>query len=387
MNIVIFTHPAFLVSQSMPRFARLLAQAYEQRGHHVTLWAPQARLHAWVPAGRGSKWAGYIDQYLLFPRWVRRQLKAQPPGTLYVFADQALGPWVPLVKHLPHVVHAHDLLALRSALGSIPEHRTGWSGKAYQAYIRRGFQQARQFICISGSTLTDLVRFGGVPAERAVVVHNGLNFDYSPLPPEQAAQTLQAQGLPVEPDGMLMHVSGGNWYKNVGGVLRLYAHYARRQIRPLPLWMVGDLQPADHALALAEVPAQGRVQFFQGLSNEALMAAYSRARALLFPSLYEGFGWPIVEAQACGCPVVTTAEPPMNEVGGPHSLYLPRLHQRDDVQRWAAQGAELLDALLAETSGQRSARSADCVSWARRFTASAAIDGYLQVYQRVAAAP
>jgi glycosyltransferase involved in cell wall biosynthesis len=385
MNIVVFTHPAFMDSQSMPRFAGMLQRAYVARGHQVTMWSPQARVFNWVPPGGLKKWAGYIDQYLLFPAWVRRQLRKQPAGTLYIFSDQAQGPWVPLVKHLPHVVHAHDLLALRSALGDIPEHATGWSGRIYQRYIRRGFRQARHFIAISGGTRDDLIRFGGVRSDQVDVVHNGLNYRYAPMLDVESAAELKQRALPIEPDGMLVHVSGGLWYKNVPGVLRLYAAYARRHDRPLPLWMLGDMRPESFADVLAELPPQGQVRFVKGLSNESLRAAYSRARALIFPSLYEGFGWPIIESQACGCPVITTAEPPMNEVGGPAGLYLPRLRASDDPLAWAARGAAVLDGLLSESATERVERSARSVAWSRRFDADIAIDSYLQVYQKALA--
>ena len=149
MNIVLFSHPAFMNSQSMPRFTRMLEEAYLARGHQVQVWSPQAKVYALLPDGRISKWAGYVDQYILFPLWVRKQAKMQPANTLYVFCDQALGPWVPLVKNKPHVVHVHDLLALRSALGEVPENPTQWTGRLYQHYIRQGFQQAKHFISIS----------------------------------------------------------------------------------------------------------------------------------------------------------------------------------------------------------------------------------------------
>ena len=58
------------------------------------------------------------------------------------------------------------------------------------------------------------------------------------------------------------------------------------------------------------------------IDNENLRALYSAATALLFPSLYEGFGWPIIEAQACGCPVFTSNRSPMNDVGGEAAIYI-----------------------------------------------------------------
>jgi glycosyltransferase involved in cell wall biosynthesis len=302
-----------------------------------------------------------------------------------VFADQALGPWVPLVKHMPHVVHVHDLLALRSALGQVPENRTRWSGRLYQRYIRWGFRQARHFISISNKTRDDLSRYGNVRPVRSDVVYNGLNYAFAPLPAQQARQVLAQAGLPTPDQGMVLHVSGNQWYKNVAGVIRIYAHYARSQSKPLPLWLVGDIRGAAIDAALAEVPAQGRVQFFQGLDAQVLQACYSLARALLFPSLAEGFGWPLIEAQACGCPVITTDEAPMTEAAGPAARYLPRLKSDADPQAWAAHGAAVLADLLALPAAEAYSMCQQCQAWPARFSATAAIDGYLRAYERVLA--
>ena len=383
MRIVLFTHPPFMASQSMPRFARMLQLAYQERSHEVHLWAPRPLVHRWVPAGRLSKWAGYIDQYLLFPLWVRRAMARQPADTLFVMADQALGPWVPLVKHRPHVVHVHDLLALRSALGEVPQNPTGFTGRVYQRYIRWGFAQARHFICISQRTRSDLESVGGVAPDSAEVVYNGLNQRFAPTPPARARSLLRAAGMPVPDDGLLLHVSGNQWYKNVTGILRIYARYAAGQAYPLPLWLVGVPQTEAVRAALASVPPQGKVHFLYGIDHALLQAAYSLARAFLFPSLAEGFGWPIVEAQACGCPVITTDDSPMNEIGGPHTVYLPLLGPDDDRKAWAAQGADALNTLLNESAQAASERAAACVAWSRRFDADHAIEQYLQVYQRV----
>ena len=118
-------------------------------------------MRRWAGEGRLAKWAGYVDQYLLFPRALRRAMRHDAAGTLYVFCDQALGPWLPAVLPRPHVVHCHDLLALRSALGDIAEHATSPTGRVYQRYIRRGFRRARHFISISERSRDDLHRHGG----------------------------------------------------------------------------------------------------------------------------------------------------------------------------------------------------------------------------------
>ncbi len=365
----------------------MLKSAYEARGHSVTLWSPRAVLFNWLPRSRFAKWGGYIDQYLLFPLMVRKALRRIPTDTLFVFCDQALGPWVPLVRGRPHVVHVHDLLALRSALGDVPENRTGITGRIYQRYIRRGFRQARHFICTSKKTREDLRRFGAISGSSVEVVYNGLNHPYVPMTPEEAHAVLREAGLPVPAAGMVLHVGGGQWYKNQKGVILIYAHYAAHcagsQSRPLPLWCISP-QPNDALRrTLASVPPNGQVQYFQKLDARTLQAAYSIARVLLFPSLAEGFGWPLIEAQACGCPVITTDEPPMNEVAGDTAHYLPRLRQGSDIDAWAANGAVVLRALLDQDPARRLSESERGRAWVERFDADGAIDRYLAIYARV----
>jgi glycosyltransferase involved in cell wall biosynthesis len=385
MELVLFCHPSFMPSQSMPRFASMLKGAYEARGHHVQVWSPRPILFNKIPRGRFSKWAGYIDQYLLFPTWVRKALKRTPRDTLFVFVDQALGPWVPLVENRPHVVHVHDLLALRSALGDIPENPTSVTGRVYQRYIRRGYRHARHFVSISAKTRDDLHRFGRVTPLTSEVVYNGLNFPYAPLAFEESQRLMRGAGLTAPPAGLLLHVGGGQWYKNLPGVIAIYAQYAAHVTDPLPLWCVSPEPKNGAAKAmLNEVPEKGRVRFLGNLDSATLQALYSRASAFLFPSLAEGFGWPLIEAQACGCPVITTDEPPMNEVAGNAACYLPRLSSPAQIESWSARGAIALRELLSESAPAKAKRRELGLEWVKRFDANRAIEGYLSVYKAVA---
>ena len=362
----------------------MIGDAMHAKGYSVEYWSPEAYAHKVLGKTKLAKWAGYVDQYLIFPMVAKSRVLRRSNDTLYVFCDQALGPWVPLVKHLPHVVHAHDLLALRSALGQIPQNPTSATGRLYQRYIRWGFQQARHFISVSKRTQSDLVEHGKVRPTTSHVVYNGLNFPYKPVPQEQALQTMIRSGLPATPRSMILHVGGGQWYKNTAGVIAIYAQYAAQHADPLPLWMVSPPPSSPEVLhALNQVPPQGQVLFFQGIDNAALQAAYSVARAFLFPSLAEGFGWPIVEAQACGCPVITTDDSPMNEIAGPMAAYLPVLQPGHDLMTWAKQGAAVLQHVLdvndVDYEGNRQRR----MSWASQFTTQRAIEGYLSTYRAV----
>lgn len=389
MNLVLFTHPTSLGSQSQVRLVRMLAEAYTARGHRAEIRQPRARVRSLVPEGGLSKWAGYVDQYVLFPQEIRHQLARDPADTLYVFCDQALGPWMPAVVHRPHVVHCLDLMALRSALGLIPENPTSATGRVYQRYIRAGFRHAKHFVSISEKTRADLHEFGGVEPLTSEVVYLGLNHPYCPMPAAGALQTLRLRGMAPPAGGLLLHVGGGQWYKNTAGVLHLYAAYAaqrRGSGQPvLPLWMVSP-PPDRHLQGLIEaLPAEAQVHFLQHVANDALQAMYSLAGALIFPSLAEGFGWPIAEALACGCPVLTTGEAPMNEVGGSAANYLPRLGNPDSMPGWAAHGAQQLIAMLDRPEAEGAAAARAGIEWAKRYDTARAIDSYLRIYGRVLA--
>jgi glycosyltransferase involved in cell wall biosynthesis len=383
MNLVIFCHPPYLRSKSMPRFAQMLQTSFEALGHQVTMMAPQARFHKLFAGHRYAKWGGYIDQYLIFPIQVRRSLATTSADTIFVLADQALGPWMPLLKDRPHVVHVHDLLNLRSALGEGPGHVTSFSGRIYQRYIRRGFRKARHFISVSKKTRDDLHKYGEVEALTSEVVYNGLNYPYSPVAESLAYQKLREAGLPAAAGGMLLHVGGGQWYKNQGGLIALYSRYAAEVANPLPLWCIGPEPNGSNARKIREVPAAGRILFFQNLDGETLQAAYSYARAFLFPSFAEGFGWPLIEAQACGCPVITTDEPPMNEIAGTAARYIPRLLPGADIHAWALHGATVLREVLALSAAQRQEVVERGRDWFKRFETASAIARYLEIYQRI----
>jgi len=89
----------------------------------------------------------------------------------------------------------------------------------------------------------------------------------------------------------------------------------RNSARLACCWRASHL-PAICKKTIAESGVSDRIIALTGTSNEELETLYSNALALIFPSLEEGFGWPIAEAQACGCPVATTNRPPMTEVAG-----------------------------------------------------------------------
>lgn len=367
----------------MPRFTKMLHQAFLRRGYEVEVWAPKAIIHRWFNRGFFGKWAGYIDQYIFFPLWVKKAIRLEPDDTIFVFCDQALGPWVPIVQHLPHVIHCHDFLALRSALGEFPQHPVRLTGRIYQSYIRHGYQSGKFFISVSQNSKNELSRFLNFPPVISEAVHNGLNFEFEPMSEEDAQRELSNIPAVILDKKMLVHVGGNTWYKNRIGVMRIYAEYCKKVDDPLPLWMVGD-SPSSRLRELAKTVApKGKVYFLSGLSNRQVQAIYSQAKALVFPSIAEGFGWPIAEAMACGCPVLTTGEAPMTEVGGGCATYIPVMPHEIGVQYWAENAAITLIDLLSLTEEQKEMRKVAALEHVRMFSAERAISAYEEIYHRV----
>lgn len=385
MNIVLLGHPEFFGSHSMNRFAAMIADGMGARGHQVTLLTPKRYCCRLATTWTAKKWLGYIDQYILFPAQLRWRMRTMPSDTLFVLADHALGMYMSVIGDRPHIVHSHDFTALRGLIGELPDFPPSPTGKIYQRLIRRGFRRARHFVAVSRKTATDLARFHGGDLEECSVVYNGLNYPYRPLSADEAMGRLQRAGIQGPVPGMLLHIGGNQWYKNRVGVVALYLAYCQATPAPRPLCMVGwEPEPDAAALAQAAREAGGTVHWLGEIPTDCVHAVYSLASALVFPSHEEGFGWPIIEAMACGTPVLTTDRAPMNEIAGDVATLIEP--QGDlALEEWARRNAPAM-AALANTADApaeiRAEQIARVLAHASQFSAEHAMEQYEQAYLR-----
>ena len=382
--------------QSMQRFVRVLLDQLSIRGVPVELLSPQP---VWgrrgdPQAGLG-KWLGYLDKFVLFPAVLRRHLrKAQAAATAPLVAhvcDHSNAAYTRSLGRVPHLVTCHDLLAVRSSLGEVPENPTRWTGRQLQRMILRGLNRAGRATCISEATLRDLLRLSNIDPARADVTEMGLNYPYSPMPPGEAQPLLagllakhEASFAPAvlpppagpSPAPYILHVGGNQWYKNRLGVLRIYAHLLAAEPGAPRLLLVGKPFTEEMNQFVADQRMQARVVAIPSCGDEELRALYSLAELLLFPSLEEGFGWPIAEAQACGCRVITTRKPPMTTVGGAAAGYFSPADIED--------AATSLLGMLREPAAERQRRVDRGLENAKRFSTSGMIDKYLHIYGELA---
>ena len=206
------------------------------------------------------------------------------------------------------------------------------------------------------------------------VVYNGLNKQFNIINNKQARQTIGGQiGVDLS-NGYILHVGGNLWYKNRLGVVEIYSTWRKEFNDPVPLLLVGNLPSPELELAIENSDYKDTIFSINTITDEYINAVYSGALVLLFPSIAEGFGWPIAEAMASGCPVITTGEAPMNEVGGDAALYLPAMPLIDSEKEiWLSKAAKQLNKLINLTGEERAVLMELGLKNARRFDTNSAI--------------
>lgn len=366
--------------ESMLRFSAMLQQGLAQLGH------PPALLHAPVffgarcQTGHGlGKWIGYLDKYLLFPFQLRRLARRHRADrrVLVHLTDHSNAVYTRYLQGVPNLVTCHDLLAVRSARGEFPQNPVRWSGQQLQRAILRGLNRAGHVVADSQATFADVRRLTSLPPEKISRVHVGLNYPYTPMPADEARRRVAVLLGRDNPPPFILHVGGNQWYKNRRGVLQIFRELHRLVPNPPLLVLAGKPLPPD-LLAGAEWNLTGKFVQLNHCDNEDLRALYSLAELLLFPSLAEGFGWPPVEAQACGCRVVVSQVEPLPEVAGPSAFLV-------DPHAAPAAAVALRDA-LAEPPAARHARREAGLQNIRRFAPQTMVQAYLTLYAQLLAA-
>ena len=260
------------------------------------------------------------------------------------------------------VITIHDLAFLR-----FPETMTAESHRHY-GQVARAVRSAERVIAVSRATRDDLGTLLGVGGERVRVIPHGLDPRMWPRPEDEQRRARTAYGL----DGpYVLWVGTFEPRKNLP--LLLEAFRALRARRPaLTLALVGRRGWLDAPIfALLDSPEYSRgVRVLEGVPRADLPALYSGAALLAFPSRYEGFGLPALEAMGCGTPVVAASVSSLPEVVGDAGLLVPP----DDAEALEAAMARVLDGpALAAALRARGLERARGFSWERAARATLAV--------------
>ncbi len=216
---------------------------------------------------------------------------------------------VPLYYGGPIVVTIHDVapLAMPGILGNSLK-------RAYaKLLIGRAVKQAQAIFCVSEFTARELRERLRVPAEKITVTYPGLDLAW----PATAVPHVEADGVPY-----VLYVGNVKPNKNLGFLLRTFAHI--RDAVPYRLVLAGKMRGfgTEDVAVIRQAEEMGdRVRFTGEISDDELIALYAGASALCLPSLYEGFGLPLLEAMQLGCPVLCSTAGSLPEIAGNAALY------------------------------------------------------------------
>lgn len=371
MVLLIGNYPADQ-QESMQRFARMMLRGLTNAGVPAELIWPRPLLgRIRFAGGFIAKWLAYVDKFLLFPRQMRARLTAEV--RLVHICDHSNAMYSAQVSGRPIVVSCHDLLAVRGALGEVEDTPASITGKVLQRWIVAGLRRTTAIACASRATLRDaerlVAREEGKP--EILLIHHGINHPYQKQPETVARRRLAEipQLDPARP--FLVHVGSNLRMKNREGALRIFALTKNKWNGQL-VFAGQKLTPELCSLG-EKLGVLDRVVEVAGPDNDLLEALYSCALALLYPSRFEGFGWPIIEAQACGCPVLCATREPMSEVGGAAAL----TQDVDDEAGFARSVLRLTDPTERALWSERSLENV------KRFAAEDMIAKYVELYRKL----
>jgi glycosyltransferase involved in cell wall biosynthesis len=311
-----------------------------------------------------------LNRYLLYPLWLRRQ---RGKFTLFHIVDHS---YSHLTNHLPSdrtIITCHDIDAFRAILTHSHGPRSAVP-RAIARRILRGFRRAAMVTCVSRATRDAIVEAGLRSPLTTVVIANGVDSAMSPEPDPVADRKADSILGGRDADAAeIVHVGSTEPRKRIETLLQIFAGIVRKFPNARLLRVGGGLLP-EHWRVAGALGIKDRIVTMPFLERKVLASVYRRAAVVLLPSDAEGFALPIVEAMACGRPVVASDLPVLREVGGDEASYCSVA----DIRCWIETVCALLEGR--DDCNQVRARTA----WAARFSWDTYSASTVEVYRAVA---
>jgi glycosyltransferase involved in cell wall biosynthesis len=308
-----------------------------------------------------------------YPRWLARRARE---FDVFHIVDQS---YAHLVRVLPAgrtIVTCHDLDAVQAAL---PSGNRLSPVRLLAVPILNGLTRAAHVACVSHATKAELLATGRVDAARASVVYEGVHPSCVPDPPVGCDTSVGRDSSRPDRAPEILHVGSTIPRKRIDTLLEVFAG-VRKHITDARLIRVGGSltdQQRNLAQRLGVLDAMTEMPFME---RPDLAALYRRASVVVLPSQREGFGLPLVEAMACGTPVVASAIPALQEIGGEAATYCAP----GDVQAWTDAISNLLGERTADGIAWKERRQ-KALSTAARFNWSHYAEGMTELYRNIAA--
>ena len=261
-------------------------------------------IRVWPPARHPYLWKYWFDYALpsVFKRY---------KPDLFISTDGFLS----LKSDIPTLLVVHDL-----GFEHYPEHVTGIASNFYRKYMPLYAKKATRIITVSEFSKKDIVKLYHVAPDKIDVAYNGANDKYIPISQneQQAVRNRYTGGKPY-----FLYVGSVHPRKNVKNLLLAYDALRKEHLTEHQLVIAGRMawKIDETKQVFEQMQFKNDVVFTNHLLLSELTKVMASADAFVYPSLFEGFGIPIVEARYCGVPIITSDRSSLTEVGGPNALY------------------------------------------------------------------
>lgn len=308
--------------ESMDRYAILVQQELAKLSHEIKLIYPPIFFGIFFTNQKVNKWIGYLDKYLIAPFYFLFVSNFSGSYDIIHICDHSNAIYRRLFKPQKLVITCHDVLAIRGALGFSDAHcMASKTGILLQKFIVANLTKIDKIACVSKTTLKQLNELSPIPNNEKrywKYVPNTFNQNFEPI--EISLLTESLSKFKLKYGNYLLHVGSDLERKNRQLLLNLLS--IKTEIRLVVT------QPFKSDLP-GYVSNSSNITVLTNLTSSNLAAIYQGAMALVFPSLAEGFGWPIIEAQKSGIPVICSDIPIHREIAGDAAIFVNSKNPED----------------------------------------------------------
>lgn len=313
-------------------------------------------------AGGGitQKLGKYFEQYWHYPKTIK-----QHQADIFHIIDHSDGHLARWLASVPVVATCHDLINFLQPENASHQAALPMLSSALWRYSVKGLQAADHVVTVSAHTAKDVTKLLDISADDLTVVHNAVGAAFKPLAPKLSETVFQQYDIPND-RFYLLNVGSSQPRKNITTILNALAQLVSQQeiTSSLPLIHLikaGADFTVEQKSLIERNHLQGYITHVKKPDTETLVKLYNAANVLVAPSLYEGFGITILEAMACGTPVITANSSSLPEVAGNAALMVD---PRDEDELVAAISSLRNDQSLQEKLVSRGLERTQSYTWA-----------------------
>ncbi len=300
---------------SMPAYADMLVNALESNLHSKSINVNRINLMVGLPPWlmQHSSWS-YRLQILWLMHRSRKRLTDLSADIVHI-VDGSQAHLGLSLKNTKYIVTSHDIIPLLQAKGRFDVPPPGIFARWLIKRSLKGLRKAEQIVSDSTSTSKDLENVAGLNGNRIHIIHLPVRLD---LQKAIANKDVSTEIKIERTCPIVLHVGNNGFYKNRVGVVRIFRKIRNKM--SARLIMVGPPPHPELVELIKKAGLVADVEFVENPPVNHLADLYFNANLFFFPSLYEGYGWPPLEAMACGCPVVCSNVASLPEVVGDAAL-------------------------------------------------------------------